>query len=50
MHLIRTENGSLYQNALDAIAKAKRTGYRRGMADGVAVGLSLALMVWALAR
>ena len=50
MHLINREQAELYRAAVDAIESAKAKGYRRGMVDGIAVGLALALMVWALAR
>lgn len=39
-----------YQRALDAVAEARRRAYLRGMVEGVAVGLALALLVWALSR
>lgn len=39
-----------YDQALEILAAAKRTAYRRGFIEGIAVGLALALMVWALSR
>ncbi len=50
MPCLQRQFDSLYQTALDAINAAERKAYLRGMCEGIAVGLALSLMVWALSR